>query len=212
MPASAAIIHRLAATGRGASIVIALTALSVGIAAQPGKAAKAKAPAAPASRAADPAAPVDVPFVNGYRIAPTPSWVMPIDAPVKVSASVTQGPGYRVLLSDLQTRLDAPGEQQQYMRSRLVASESAALGEVSKAELHFNPAYQTLTLHEAAHLLQLLLFGWIVMQKSLREANGSDRQAHHVFDVRGDRDRELAASAAEVDEQSTLARDVSAGQ
>ncbi|HET7524590.1 MAG TPA: DUF3857 domain-containing protein, partial [Burkholderiaceae bacterium] len=128
---------------------VALAALSAGIAAQPGKAVKAKSPAAAAPRAAASAS-ADTPFVNGYRVAPTPSWVMPIDAPTKAPAGGAQAPGYRVLLSDLQTRLDAPGEQQQYMRSRLAATESAALGEVSKAELHFNPAYQTLTLHEAA--------------------------------------------------------------
>ena len=62
----------------------------------------------------------------------------------------TASPSYRLLLSDVQTRLDAPGEQQQFARSRLVATESASLAEVSKAELHFNPAFQTLTLHEAA--------------------------------------------------------------
>lgn len=128
--------------------VIALVALGASAAAQPsnptkGKAAPQPAPAAlPASAA--------IPFVNGHRIAPTPSWVVTVDAPTKGPASAAQGPGYRVLLSDVQTRLDAPGEQQQYVRSRLLATESAALAEVSKAELHFNPAYQTLTLHEAA--------------------------------------------------------------
>src|SRR5207244_11524055 len=89
------------------------------------------------------------PLANGDRIAPRGAWVGDVDAPTKAPATA-QGPGYRLLLSDVQTRLDAPGEQQQYIRSRVVATESAALGEVSKAELHFNPAYQTLTLHEAA--------------------------------------------------------------
>jgi lipoprotein NlpI len=90
-----------------------------------------------------------VPFANGYRIAPRPSWVVNVEAPVRVAATA-QGPGYRFLLSDVQTRLDAPGEQQQFSRSRLVATESSALAEVSKAELYFNPAFQTLTLHEVA--------------------------------------------------------------
>src|SRR5262249_27419611 len=105
----------------------------------------------PATTAAPRAAsaPAAQPSTNGYRIASKPAWVVDVDAPTKAPTN-PEGPGYRLLLSDVQTRLDAPGEQQQYIRSRVVATESAALAEVSKAELHFNPAYQTLTLHEAA--------------------------------------------------------------
>jgi hypothetical protein len=125
--------------------VIALLATALGASAQ-----NAKPVRKPVQAASAPSAPAEVPFVNGHRIAPAPAWVMPVDAPVKAAGAVAHGPSYRVLLSDVQTRLDAPGEQQQYVRSRLVATESAALAEVSKAELHFNPAYQTLTLHEAA--------------------------------------------------------------
>jgi lipoprotein NlpI len=131
-------------------VAAAVVALSIGAAAQTNKPARVKpAPAAAVPQLAASAA-ASVPFVNGYRIAPKPGWVAEVDAPVKAPASGAQGPGYRVLLSDVQTRLDVPGEQQQYVRSRLVATESAALAEVSKAELHFNPAFQTLTLHEAA--------------------------------------------------------------
>jgi len=90
------------------------------------------------------------PFVNGYRIAATPDWVKAVDAPLKIAPSGGQGPGYRQLLSDTQTRLDEDGGQHMYSRSTLVATESAALQEVSKAELMFNPAFQTLSLHEAA--------------------------------------------------------------
>ncbi|HEU5297275.1 MAG TPA: DUF3857 domain-containing protein [Burkholderiaceae bacterium] len=126
-----------------------LAALCLGAGAQTAhKPAKARAPQTAAASVAAPQQPA--PFVNGHRIGPAPSWVIDIDAPVKAPAAAAQGPGYRVLLSDVQTRLDATGEQQQYVRSRLVATEGAALAEVSKAELHFNPAYQTLTLHEAA--------------------------------------------------------------
>jgi lipoprotein NlpI len=132
---------------RALTIAIALSAFGSGVAAQSNKPKSKPAAAAPA--AAAPSAPAAVPFVNGYRIAPKPSWVVDVDAPVKAPASHS-APSYRLLLSDVQTRLDAPGEQQQFARSRLVATESAALAEVSKAELHFNPAFQTLTLHEAA--------------------------------------------------------------
>ncbi|HEX6018067.1 MAG TPA: DUF3857 domain-containing protein, partial [Burkholderiaceae bacterium] len=140
----AATVVRIGLAGRALAIGAA-AALSIAAAAQPVRPARAMpAAAVPPGAAAGPVA-------NGYRIAPTPSWVIDIDAPTRVNPVVpTKGPGYRVLLSDVQTRLDAPGEQQQYVRSRLVATESAALAEVSKAELPFNPAYQTLTLHEVA--------------------------------------------------------------
>jgi lipoprotein NlpI len=132
--------------GRALTITAVVAACSSGVAAQTSRSTKTK-PATPA--AAQASAPAAVPFVNGYRIAPKPSWVAEVDAPVKAPAS-HGAPSYRLLLSDVQTRLDAPGEQQQFARSRLVATESASLAEVSKAELHFNPAFQTLTLHEAA--------------------------------------------------------------
>src|SRR5688500_5676205 len=133
---------------RALTITVAVAAFGSGAAAQASKSAKNKPPATPPV-AAQPSAPAAVPFVNGHRIAPKPSWVVEVDAPIKAPASHT-APSYRLLLSDVQTRLDAPGEQQQFARSRLVATESAALAEVSKAELHFNPAFQTLTLHEVA--------------------------------------------------------------
>jgi lipoprotein NlpI len=90
-----------------------------------------------------------VAFTDGWRIAPAPAWVERIDAPLQAPAKQVTGPGYRLLLSDVQTWLGAPGEQHQYARSRLVATDAAALPEISKAELAFNPAFQTLTLHEA---------------------------------------------------------------
>jgi len=132
------------------AVAIAFAAIAGAASAQTNRPAKPKpAPAAVVQPAA--ATPnASAPFVDGHRIAPVPSWVAAIDAPTKAPTTGAQGPGYRVLLSDVQTRLDGPGEQQQFVRSRLVATESAALAEVSKAELHFNPAYQTLTLHEAA--------------------------------------------------------------
>ena len=145
----AATFTRIGLVGRVlvASTLLVLCAQASAQANKPARAKAAVAVTAPPAAASAAA----VPFVNGHRIAPTPSWVVGIDAPTQVPAgSAAQGPGYRVLLSDVQTRLDAPGEQQQYVRSRLVATESAALAEVSKGELSFNPAYQTLTLHEAA--------------------------------------------------------------
>ena len=144
----AATFTRIGIVGR---LLVAATLLALAAQASAQANRPAKARAAVAVTAQPVAAAAAVPFVDGHRIAPTPPWVVGIDAPTRVPAgSAPPGPGYRVLLSDVQTRLDAPGEQQQYVRSRLVATESAALAEVSKAELNFNPAYQTLTLHEVA--------------------------------------------------------------
>jgi lipoprotein NlpI len=53
---------------------------------------------------------------------------------------------------DTQAMLDANGHEQTYVRTRQVASASAALQAVSQAEIYFNPAFQTVTLHEAAVL------------------------------------------------------------
>ena len=137
-------VTQIVRTGRAVAIGASLVWCTIA-GAQTSKLPKNK----PAIAQAAASVPAAVPFVNGYRIAPKPSWVVEADAPIKAPAS-HRAPSYRLLLSDVQTRLDAPGEQQQFARSRLVATESAALAEVSKAELHFNPAFQTLTLHEAA--------------------------------------------------------------
>jgi lipoprotein NlpI/transglutaminase-like putative cysteine protease len=149
MHANAATPQRIGRVGRLLA-ACAVVVLATHAAAQTSRPARAKPTAAAVVAQATAAAPTAVQFVDGHRIAPTPSWVVDVDAPTRAPAGGTPGLGYRVLLSDVQTRLDAPGEQQQYVRSRLVATESAALAEVSKAELPFNPAYQTLTLHEAA--------------------------------------------------------------
>src|SRR5262245_10442488 len=139
MFATAATLTRIGLVGRMV-VTSAVLALATAATAQTPKVAKTRSAVVAAAPIADAVA--QAPFVNGHRIAPTPSWVLDIDAPTRVPTPATPGPGYRVLLSDVQTRLDAPGEQQQYVRSRLVATDGTALAEVSKAELHFNPAYQ----------------------------------------------------------------------
>jgi len=149
MPAIPADSTRLpCARWLGFALIVYCAVGGVGAAHALDKTRQAPAPR-PASTVAAASAPKSAPFVDGHRIAPMPDWVKAIDAPTKV-APATQGPGYRLLLSDVQFRLDGPGEQQQFSRSRLVATQSGALAEVSKAELTFNPAFQALTLHEAA--------------------------------------------------------------
>src|SRR5512143_2296166 len=116
MHANAATPQRIGRVGRVLA-ACAVAVLAAHVAAQSSRPPKAKPAAAAVVAPATAAAPTAAPFVDGYRIAPTPSWVIDVDAPTRAPAGGTPGLGYRVLLSDVQTRLDAPGEQQQYVRS-----------------------------------------------------------------------------------------------
>jgi lipoprotein NlpI len=87
---------------------------------------------------------------SSYRFGKTPDWVRPVKASAPQAAPAAGGLGYRLLLIDTQTLLGADTSQQVYTRTLSVATESAGLQVVSKAELYFNPAYQTLTVHEAS--------------------------------------------------------------
>jgi len=87
-----------------------------------------------------------------YRIGKIPSWVKPVAAALTPSAGIaagTAGAGFRALLFDRQVMITADGQTQDFTRTRMMAIEPAALPDVSKAEIEFNPAFQTLTLHEA---------------------------------------------------------------
>ncbi|MBC7994024.1 MAG: DUF3857 domain-containing protein [Rhizobacter sp.] len=91
------------------------------------------------------------PAANSYRFGKTPDWVKPAKpASAPAPAATSGGLGYRLLLIDTQTLLGADASQQVYTRTRSVATEAAGLQVVSKGELYFNPAYQTLTVHEAS--------------------------------------------------------------
>ena len=87
---------------------------------------------------------------SGYRLGKTPEWVHPVTASPQAAATASGGIGYRLLLIDTQTLLGADASQQVYTRTRSTATEASGLQVVSKAELYFNPAYQTLTVHDAA--------------------------------------------------------------
>ncbi|HEY0819298.1 MAG TPA: DUF3857 domain-containing protein, partial [Rhizobacter sp.] len=102
----------------------------------------AKAAAKPPARAAVAGAP-------GYRIERTPEWVKPVQ-PSSVATTAAAGtPGYRVTLMDAQTLLGQDGSEQAYTRTRAVITDSAGVQVLSKAEIYFNPAFQTVALHEA---------------------------------------------------------------
>lgn len=84
--------------------------------------------------------------VAPYRIEPLPAWVKPAPTP-----PTTAGPpspvGWRYALVDRQVLL-GDGSEQRFVRVRQSASQASALGEISKIEIYFNPAYQRLRLHE----------------------------------------------------------------
>lgn len=96
--------------------------------------------------------PKAVPAASGYRLGKTPAWVKSIPPGSHASTPPANGLGYRLLLIDTQTLLGTDASQQVYTRTRSTATEAAGLQVVSKAELYFNPAYQTLTVHEASVL------------------------------------------------------------
>jgi lipoprotein NlpI len=88
-----------------------------------------------------------------YRIGRIPAWVKPVSAALTPSAGIaagTAGAGFRALLLDRQVQIAPDGQTQEFTRTRMMAVETGALPEVSKVEIGFNPAFQTLTLHEAA--------------------------------------------------------------
>lgn len=112
---------------------------------KPSEKAPAAAQASPKSVGKTATGPLD------YRVSKTPEWVKPLAVPASSTATPPATPvGYRFQLLDSQTLIGTDGSQQVYTRSRSSATDSAGLATVSKAELYFNPAFQTLTVHEAA--------------------------------------------------------------
>lgn len=127
----------------------------------PAAAAPAATPAAPPraapaeARAAAPAplsrAPLPGPSGVGYRTDHLPAWVQAVPAtPAAPSAPADSGArARRELLFDLQMQLAQP-KPQTFFRWRSVALDSSTLRDVSQPQVNFNPAYQTVLLHEAA--------------------------------------------------------------
>lgn len=88
----------------------------------------------------------------GYKIERTPAWVKPIKPSAATAAPTSTSPGYRITLMDYQTQLAPDGGEHAYTHTRLAISDSAGVQAVSKVEVYFNPAFQTVSLHEAAVL------------------------------------------------------------
>lgn len=126
---------------------VAIMALSLAATVLPGIA-TAQSSAAPKAAAKAPAR-----ATTGYKIDRTPAWVKPVRP--SAAAPTTTGsstPGYRVALADQQTLLAQDGSEHAYTYTRMAITDSAGVQAVSKVEVYFNPAFQTVTLHEAAVL------------------------------------------------------------
>ncbi len=86
-----------------------------------------------------------------YRIAARATWIVdPADLEAAPAApTVAKGSTRREMLLDLQSNHALP-KTQFYARVRVAATDAAALPSVSQPQIQFNPAYQTVVLHEAA--------------------------------------------------------------
>jgi len=83
-----------------------------------------------------------------YRVAPPPAWITPVAA--DLHAPPPDGPvrrGIHYLLLDQQVLLDN-GRKQQYRHHASRALNERGVENVSHVEIDFDPAYQTLTLHQ----------------------------------------------------------------
>ncbi len=85
-----------------------------------------------------------------HVVAPRPAWVVdPEGLATPGTVTAVKGSPRRELLLDMQSRHDA-SKTQYYVRVRVAATDPAALASVSQPQIQFNPAYQSLTIHEAA--------------------------------------------------------------
>lgn len=99
-----------------------------------------------AAERAKPAA--DLP-IGQFAARPLPAWVRPAPLVLVPGPASAGGLGYRYLLAQTQVQLGAPGERT-FNRGRLLATESSGVEAVSKVEMAFNPAFQSLAVHELA--------------------------------------------------------------
>lgn len=89
---------------------------------------------------------------GGYKLVRTPEWVKPVKPSITTGSATGGSPGYRIALADQQTLLANDGTEHAYTHTRIAIAESAGVQAASKVEIYFNPAFQTVSLHEAAVL------------------------------------------------------------
>jgi lipoprotein NlpI len=137
--------------------------LCVPLAQAQGRPAGAQKPAAkPGAVAAAKPAAVPVPSGPGWKVGPAPAWVVQppsvpdsaMQHPVPALASMAPGargdnsPARRELLVDSQQRFDGRSRAL-FFRVREMATDASTLGQVSQPRIEFNPAFQTVVLHDA---------------------------------------------------------------
>ncbi len=133
------------------TVPIALCAL-LGLAATTGAAQSVPRKAAAKAATAPSVAPVSNASTTSapYRVAPRPDWVVdPEGLATPDTVTAVKGSPRRELLLDFQSNHALP-KAQYHVRVRVAATDPAALASVSQPQIQFNPAYQTLAVHEAA--------------------------------------------------------------
>jgi lipoprotein NlpI len=133
---------------------LACAAQTTAVAPKPkAQAARVAKPAAAANSSAD-AAPAAL-AGKGWRVGPRASWIVDpaeqADASNNSGNTISAGTARRELLVDFQSNYALP-KPQHYTRLRSMATDSSTLGSVSQPQIGFNPAFQTLVVHEASVL------------------------------------------------------------
>jgi len=112
----------------------------------PARAAPKAAATTPAARAAAPG-----PSGKGWKSGPEPGWIVAAPAlPAGLAPAPAVG-ARRELLFEQQSNYRLP-QPQTFIRLRSMALDASALGSVSRPEVNFNPAFQTVVLHGVAVL------------------------------------------------------------
>lgn len=113
--------------------------------------APAPAPVLPKAEPAPVVRALPGPSGAGYRTDHAPAWVkgVPVTPPVASPTADSGARARRELLVDVQVQL-AQAKPQTFFRWRSTALDSSTVRDVSQPQVNFNPAYQTVLLHEAS--------------------------------------------------------------
>jgi len=136
---------------RTSSCAFALVVLGAGAAWAQTPAAKTKPESARTAKPAQTPASTSPLGGKGWRVAARPAWVVDPPSPGDAGgpAAPAAGAARRELLVDFQSNYALP-KPQTYVRLRSMALDASTLGQVSQPQIGFNPAFQTVVLHEAS--------------------------------------------------------------
>lgn len=102
--------------------------------------------ATPAAKSSAPNGARPAAAAAGYTVEPTPGWVLP--APPEPAGLRLEAAPMHYALLDEQLQLDERGGTTAYQHVVRVVDEAAGLAQAAQLELVFDPAYQTLALHQ----------------------------------------------------------------